>query len=319
MWRPWSHGRIGRGFGDCVLQLPGLERGGVRGRRGGAAAEEPAPVLDPGNRHRYRALPWVDAVFVLGRQGLCWQARSTWAASQPWCWAGPPPGQAGFGLIAFVIAICVSSLVMAGPQVAARMAADGFLPRGAGGAAGPAPASRTPGADNDRHRGFVDGAFASLLTYVGFTLVWFSRPLWRPGVAATQARPGPEGSGWPWVPALFLAFVLGSTAFTVAERPRESLVGLATLAVGLLAYWLQNGSRFQGGPWRSSNDAYVEIRPPHPPSRVRRAVPRNRGCELFAGIPNGATMAHMFARLHAVLSCPLLGLLGGCAVDTRRR
>jgi hypothetical protein len=25
----------------------------------------------------------------------------------------------------------------------------------------------------------------------------------------------------------------------VAERPQESLVGLATLAVGLLAYWLQ--------------------------------------------------------------------------------
>jgi len=41
------------------------------------------------------------------------------------------------------------------------------------------------------------------------------------------------------VPALFLVFVLGSTAFTVAERPRESLVGLATLAIGLPAYWLQ--------------------------------------------------------------------------------
>jgi hypothetical protein len=41
------------------------------------------------------------------------------------------------------------------------------------------------------------------------------------------------------VPALFLAFVFGATGFTVAERPRESFVGLATLAVGLLAYRLQ--------------------------------------------------------------------------------
>jgi uncharacterized membrane protein (DUF4010 family) len=37
----------------------------------------------------------------------------------------------------------------------------------------------------------------------------------------------------------FLVFVMSATAFTVSERPRRSLVGLSTLAVGLLAYRLQ--------------------------------------------------------------------------------
>jgi APA family basic amino acid/polyamine antiporter len=83
-------------------------------------------------------------------------------------------------------------------------------------------------------------AFASLLTYVGFTLgLVFAATV--AGLVWQRHKQGPvlKVPGWPWVPALFLVFVLGSTAFTVAERPRESLVGLATLAVGLLAYWLQ--------------------------------------------------------------------------------
>ena len=41
------------------------------------------------------------------------------------------------------------------------------------------------------------------------------------------------------VPVLFLIFVVSATVVTAAERPRESLVGLSTLALGLLAYRLQ--------------------------------------------------------------------------------
>jgi len=58
-------------------------------------------------------------------------------------------------------------------------------------------------------------------------------------VAAAQARLGLESSG--------LALGAGPVSILRArvhrlhrgERPRESLVGLSTLAVGLLAYWLQ--------------------------------------------------------------------------------
>ena len=44
--------------------------------------------------------------------------------------------------------------------------------------------------------------------------------------------------GWPWVPVLFLLSVLGTTVFSIAQRPVESLLGLATIGVGLLAWRL---------------------------------------------------------------------------------
>ena len=47
-----------------------------------------------------------------------------------------------------------------------------------------------------------------------------------------------EVPGWPFVPWLFLAGVAAMTVFTVAQRPLESLVGLATIAAGLAAWRL---------------------------------------------------------------------------------
>jgi hypothetical protein len=41
------------------------------------------------------------------------------------------------------------------------------------------------------------------------------------------------------VPWLFLAGVVAMTAFTVLQRPMESLVGLATIAAGLAAWGIQ--------------------------------------------------------------------------------
>jgi len=49
--------------------------------------------------------------------------------------------------------------------------------------------------------------------------------------------------GWPVVPWLFLAGVAAMTAFTVAQRPLESLVGLATVAAGLAAWRIQARKR----------------------------------------------------------------------------
>ena len=44
--------------------------------------------------------------------------------------------------------------------------------------------------------------------------------------------------GWPWVPGLFMLFVVASTLFTVVQRPFEGLVGLLTLGAGIAFYFM---------------------------------------------------------------------------------
>jgi APA family basic amino acid/polyamine antiporter len=153
---------------------------------------------------------------------------------------GPRLAKLVSGLIAFVLAICVSSLAMAGPQVAARMAADGFLPRVMAVRPGRPPRVALLAQTAIALVALWTAAFASLLTYVGFTLSLVAAATVS-GLVWQRHKQGPALAvpGWPWVPALYLVFVLVATAFTVAGRPRESLVGLSTLAVGLLAFRLQ--------------------------------------------------------------------------------
>jgi len=182
----------------------------------------------------------LNAVFVLSAPASLLAGRVDVGRIAALVLGGPRLATLVSGLIAFVLAICVSSLAMAGPQVAARMAADGFLPRALAVRPGRPPRIALLAQMAIAIVALWTAAFASLLTYVGFTLSLMTAATVL-GLVWQRHKRGPalEVPGWPWVPALFLAFVLGSAAFTVAERPRESLVGLSTLAVGLLGYWLQ--------------------------------------------------------------------------------
>jgi APA family basic amino acid/polyamine antiporter len=86
--------------------------------------------------------------------------------------------------------------------------------------------------------------FERILTYVGFTL-GISMVATIIGLCRLRLKEGPSlhVPGWPWVPGLFLAFVVGSTIFTVVQRPFEGLVGLATLGLGVVAYFVQQQTR----------------------------------------------------------------------------
>ena len=182
----------------------------------------------------------LNAVFVLGTPASLLAGRVDVGRIAALVLGGPRLARLVSGLISFVLAICVSSFVMAGPQVVARMAADGFLPRAFAVRPGRPPRLALLAQIAIGIVALWTAAYASLLTYVGFTLGLVAAATVL-GLVWQRHKQGPalKVSGWPWVPGLFLVFVLGATTFTVAERPRESLVGLATLAVGLLAYWLQ--------------------------------------------------------------------------------
>jgi APA family basic amino acid/polyamine antiporter len=140
------------------------------------------------------------------------------------------------GLIAVVLVSSVSSLVMAGPRVYAKMSLDGVLPRWLAAPSGP------PRAAIALQAGLAllflwSSTFDALLTWIGFTLS-ISTAATVAALIVLRKREGKSFAvpGYPVVPWLFLAGVVAMTAFTVVQRPMESLVGFATIAAGLAAW-----------------------------------------------------------------------------------
>ncbi|MHB8522205.1 MAG: APC family permease [Limisphaerales bacterium] len=141
-------------------------------------------------------------------------------------------------LVALALVSSVSSMVMAGPRVYARMASDGYLPRWLAAGEGPPRAAIALQAVLALVLLWT-AAYDSLLTYIGFTL-GLSTGATVLGLVRLRRREGAQlrVPGWPWVPGLFLAGVLAMTLFTVARRPMESLVGLGTIGAGFVAWRL---------------------------------------------------------------------------------
>lgn len=148
------------------------------------------------------------------------------------------------GLVALALALCVSALTMTGPQVTARMAADGLLPRIFRTETGRPPRVALLFQLGLGLLALWTATFEGILTYVGFTL-GISTLATIVGLCRVRLREGPSlrVPGWPWVPGLFLAFVASSTVFAVVQRPFEGLIGLGTLGVGVGAYYLRRSPR----------------------------------------------------------------------------
>lgn len=158
---------------------------------------------------------------------------------------GGPGLRAGLSaLVALALFTSISSMVMAGPRVYARMAEDGMLPRvfrmGA----------EVPGAAIALQTGLAIfvlwvSALRALLGYIGFTL-GLSAAATIVGLLALRRREGAERvpiPGYPWVPAIFVTATLATAGFMVARQPVESLLGLLTVGAGLPVYaWMKRVS-----------------------------------------------------------------------------
>jgi APA family basic amino acid/polyamine antiporter len=140
------------------------------------------------------------------------------------------------GLIALALATSVSSMMMAGPRVYARMAADGWLPRWLARETGP-PWPALLFQCVVALAMLWSATYERLLTYIGFTLS-LSTAATVVGLIVLRRREGPQLAvpGWPWVPGLFLVVVLWMAFFSVVRRPAESLVGFATMGLGWIAW-----------------------------------------------------------------------------------
>ena len=156
---------------------------------------------------------------------------------------GPAWGNMVAALVAFVLVSSVSSLIMAGPRVYARMAEDRYLPACLAARNGPPVNSIL--LQGALALGLLwSSTFDQLLTYIGFTL-GLSTAATVVGLIRIRLREGSQVPvpGWPWVPGLFLAGTLAITGFAIAQRPMESLAGLATILLGLIAWAVAESRR----------------------------------------------------------------------------
>jgi len=142
-------------------------------------------------------------------------------------------------LVTLALFTSISSMVMVGPRVYARMAEDGLFPRRLG------IAKEVPTAAVALQVGlavlvaWVSG-LRELLGYIGFTL-GISAAATVGGLIALRRREGPlrvPVPGYPWIPGLFILATLAAAGFMAVRQPLEAGMGLLTVALGVPVYWL---------------------------------------------------------------------------------
>lgn len=147
--------------------------------------------------------------------------------------------QAVSGLIALALFTSISSMMMAGPRVLARMADDGLLPRVF------SAHDQVPRAAMVLQAGLAiavvwSSGLAQVLGFIGFTL-GLSTAATVAGLAVIRHREGAGRwpvPGYPWIPGAFVIFTLATSGYMAAQRPIEALLGALTVAAGIPVYWL---------------------------------------------------------------------------------
>jgi amino acid transporter len=201
-------------------------------------------------RNLRRALLWgagvvflcylaLNAVFLRSVPAEQLAGREEVAALAAEALGGAPLHAAISGLVLLCLFSSISSMMMAGPRVYARMADHGFLP-GRLRFSGEVPTAAVA------FQGLLAGALLfvadlrELLGYAGFTLSLSAAatacvlfPLRRARGAAAFPVPG-----FPWVTILFVGTTLWSSFFLVTREPLHALWGLLTIVSGLPLYFL---------------------------------------------------------------------------------
>jgi APA family basic amino acid/polyamine antiporter len=146
------------------------------------------------------------------------------------------------GVMSLGLLSTVSAMVIVGPRVYYAMAQDGCFFRGA---ARVHPRWRTPiqailWQSAATAVMILTGSFESLLYYIGFALILFAA-LAVAGMVRLRNRPawkrlGAVSWGYPLAPAVFIGSSVWMLCYTMALRPKESFLGLLTMAGGALVY-----------------------------------------------------------------------------------
>ena len=163
---------------------------------------------------------------------------------------GPGGGQLVSTLISLTLIAPISAMLLIGPRVAEAMARDGFLP--------PIFARlnerRVPSYAVMFQAALaiaiaLTSSFTALLIYIGFTLN-ISTAL--TVISLIRLRQSGKSKhhvciGYPLPPLIFLVFAVWITIWSIQSQPVSSLAGLATIAVGYIAYLFSSKRASFGG------------------------------------------------------------------------
>jgi APA family basic amino acid/polyamine antiporter len=160
--------------------------------------------------------------------------------------AGALFGARGGGVFSAIMAVgllsCVSAMVIVGPRVYYAMAQDGCFFRGA---ARVHPRRQTP-VQAILYQSvatalmILTGTFEGLIYYIGFALILVAA-LAAAGMLRLRRRSewkrlSAVNWAYPLIPGLFILASAWMLCYTAALRPKESLLGLLTIAAGGLTY-----------------------------------------------------------------------------------
>lgn len=190
----------------------------------------------------------LNAVFLYAAPAEALAGRAEVGAIAAGHLGGPGLRRAFSALVALALFTSVSSMVMAGPRVYARMAADGFFPRWL------VPGAQVPTRAVALQAGLAlvvvwSTGLLELLGYIGFTL-GLSAAATVLALLALRRREGAQRvpvPGHPLVPGFFVAASLATAGFMMARRPAEAMAGLASVIAGVPVYaWLNRARRGSG-------------------------------------------------------------------------
>lgn len=148
------------------------------------------------------------------------------------------------GMMALSILASASAMILAGPRVYFAMALDGLFPKRL---ARVHPKYGSPATSIAMQSLWsslliLTGTFETLVVYSGFVLVFFSALAVFAVIVLRKRRPEVDRPFrvplYPWTPLLFAGFSVWILAYTLWGRPVESLLGLATVLLGLPLYFL---------------------------------------------------------------------------------
>ncbi len=180
----------------------------------------------------------LNALFVYGAPFAAIAGYEDVAARALTALGGETLGLTMRGIVILALATSVSSMIMAGPRVYARMADDGVLPRVFATQDGRIARAVTLQVVLAALI-IVVSDLRELLSYLGFTLS-VSAALTVSSLFVLRRREGAAAvpvPGYPWVPGLYVGATLMFAAIAAMYRPLEPVVGVATLATGVVA-WL---------------------------------------------------------------------------------
>jgi APA family basic amino acid/polyamine antiporter len=185
-------------------------------------------------------------IYALGIQGMSGVLQVGEKASL--ALFGPAATHIVAGMMALSILASASAMIIAGPRVYFAMAADGLFFKSIGTLHA---RYRSPRASIIWQAAWVSvlilsSTFEPLIVYSGFVLVFFSALAVTALLVLRVRRPQLSRPFrvplYPWTPLLFIAFSLWILVYTVRGRPAESLLGIATVLLGLplYFYWRRN-------------------------------------------------------------------------------